>query len=361
MRLRQVVHHPGESLSSWLVRSSLFYGCDPLSLTSCIWGNWRPWTRDIDRGLSEKHLDEVVKWSGLSAVDITAMTLPSRTGCINSSSRSELADNTDWILPLSIRNRTCLNGYQYCPLCLEESESSFFRLDWRYSFSTACLDHLCLYRRTCPHCHVPVQFPRLSARHPGIAYCFNCDRALYEATPQLVPESALHFQRTALWATEQCHALSGTSRVTSQEWFSLCSYYIRLMRVASGRSEGRLARMLAGLGIQIPAGQTSLVPFEQLSAENRLCYFEAILPLLEHGLTCLPGLARESNLNRNTLLNCRLSPPEILATLLRSLPVRPVIRQTRSQPRLLAPHSRRAVLRHLEQLLRKINDGQYRH
>lgn len=361
MRLRHVVHYPGESLSSWLVRSSLFYGCDPLTLASCIWGNWRPWTRDIDRGLSPEHLDEMVKWSGLATVDITAMTLSSRTRCIIDSSRSRLTGNTDWILPLSIRNRTCLNGYQYCPLCLEDPESSFFTLDWRFSFSTACLHHTCLYRRTCPHCHVPVQFPRVSARHPGIAYCFNCDRALYEATAQLLPESALRFQTMALQAAERGQAISGTRRLTSQEWFSLCSYYIQLLRLASGRHEGRLARMLSGLGSQIPAGRTSLVPFEQLSAEDRLCYFEAILPLLEHGLTSLPGLARESNLSRNALLNSRLCPPEILATLLTSLPERHITHQTRAHPCALAPHSKRSVLRHLERLLRKVNDEQHKH
>lgn len=54
-----------ETLSSWLIRTALYQGCDPMVLSWCIWDKYRIWTIDFERNLPYEHLFALSKATGL--------------------------------------------------------------------------------------------------------------------------------------------------------------------------------------------------------------------------------------------------------------------------------------------------------
>lgn len=66
-----------EILSSWLVRSALAHGCDPLTLTGTVWPGKRFWTRDPDMKLSSEEAEKLSRYSGIQRNLLDASTLHS--------------------------------------------------------------------------------------------------------------------------------------------------------------------------------------------------------------------------------------------------------------------------------------------
>ena len=57
MKLWFVEPYDDELLSSWLIRTAIAQGCQPLTLTHKIWGkSWRPWTSDLDLNIDSEYL-----------------------------------------------------------------------------------------------------------------------------------------------------------------------------------------------------------------------------------------------------------------------------------------------------------------
>ncbi|WP_353961410.1 TniQ family protein [Rhodoferax lithotrophicus] len=56
---------PDEIISSWMVRTALMQGCDPMTLTFAVWPRWRIWTHDADRFANEDRLDRICVLSGI--------------------------------------------------------------------------------------------------------------------------------------------------------------------------------------------------------------------------------------------------------------------------------------------------------
>ena len=64
-----------ETLSSWLVRSALYQGCDPMVLSWRIWDKYRIWTIDFERNLPYEHLFALSKATGLGIDVLNEMLL----------------------------------------------------------------------------------------------------------------------------------------------------------------------------------------------------------------------------------------------------------------------------------------------
>lgn len=120
--------------------------------------------------------------------------------------------------------------HAYCPVCLQEDETPYFRIAWQLSFVTACSKHLVLLHDRCPRCGAPAWPGPLSsvnnfsrARRP-IECCLHCahdlreavcvtavaskltvaDRILIESSFDLGPSgSPLSEQMDALWVMVQ--------------------------------------------------------------------------------------------------------------------------------------------------------------
>lgn len=70
---------------------------------------------------------------------------------------------------------------RYCPLCLQES--GYYKLSWRFTHLTGCLQHNVYLLDHCGHCHTPVPLVPSPLR---IGICPNCDGDLRNCQTQSV-------------------------------------------------------------------------------------------------------------------------------------------------------------------------------
>ena len=114
---------PDELLSSWIIRNSVAHGSDPMGWVYGFWGEWRAWTRDIDRDLPGDKAARLARFSRLSPETIRAMTLaPAVERMLGKTPGVNQA--WPWVIPTGRRNRSVVGGLQFCPECLQGAGSS---------------------------------------------------------------------------------------------------------------------------------------------------------------------------------------------------------------------------------------------
>lgn len=143
--------HPGESLSSWLMRLSHANAQRLSYLTTHLTDNPNFWHSDPDRHLRAEIFPALTTATGLSEARLRELMLPQFVGTLFDRLHPQAA--TRWALPYAKRLYAGQRGGAvYCPRCLEEKSGPFLRLSWRLSFATVCPEHQLVLRESCPHC-----------------------------------------------------------------------------------------------------------------------------------------------------------------------------------------------------------------
>jgi Zn ribbon nucleic-acid-binding protein len=161
-----------ELLSSWLIRNSIANGSDPSYFSTAIWGQWRSWTIDFDRQISNNKLSELSRSSGLECDFLQSMTLLPTINKISPSHKTKLA-NWKWIIPIAGRNKTRVGGIHYCPFCLQDNPS-YFTKSGRLAWNTVCTVHNCLLISNCPECNTTISPHLVTYDKPDTHLCINC-------------------------------------------------------------------------------------------------------------------------------------------------------------------------------------------
>ncbi|MBK7465269.1 MAG: TniQ family protein [Betaproteobacteria bacterium] len=178
---------PDELLSSWIVRIAETNGIRLYTLTLGLFGDrLTPWHRDIDRLAPKWLLKAICAKTGTSYWDAYHATLTGyRTHLYP---RRQTSGQLRWILPVSVFGLD-RHGYgqQYCPLCLAEDDTPYFRRAWRVGFYTFCPVHVCMLSDACTECGAPVVLHRRDIGREicdskDIGHCQRCG-ADYRATP----------------------------------------------------------------------------------------------------------------------------------------------------------------------------------
>lgn len=344
---------PDEILSSWLARTALAQGCDPLSITSYIWPGWRAWTQDIDRGLTKDRLDLLSHCSKISKSFIHASTLESianATGNNRVNSRTYL----NWILPLGSRNRKRHGGPQFCPACLASDRYPHFRLQWRLAWHTVCPSHSIFLHDACPHCRTPIEYHRLEARDSRISICATCKYDLADSPREISPSSLMSFQRKADNIIKDGVGTYGNFALNSFNWFDLCKFVIRIGRLCArkGKKYTHFLQELNILEIDAFKSSTGLI-FELLPRVERSKIILNILPILDVGPINFARLANANNITIRTLKYISHDMPEIISNLILNKGNTVVSRKSKSCKNSY-PKDRQTVMRAWERLQRKI-------
>ena len=222
---------PDEILSSWLLRTALANGCDPLAFTGAVWPTQRVWALDLDRLPRAELLEILGALTGVPPSSLKRATLHPIAR------RLLLADPPDhqswpWILSVGSRNRRRIGRMQYCPLCLVEDESPFFRLQWRFAWHCVCVRHGCQLLGSCPHCNASLEPHRVKASG-HLEYCTTCGNSLCRGVPVQDALSCAQFLQVATDTTVQVAQATYLGSVISvQEWFAIIDSYIALVRRA---------------------------------------------------------------------------------------------------------------------------------
>jgi hypothetical protein len=272
---------PDELFSSWLVRSALANGCDSLAFTDAIWPKWRVWTIDIDREIPQERLELLAKSSGIPAHSLDASTLWSVASLICNRPLPK-KNFWSWILTLGARNRLRSGGLQYCPVCLAEDKSPYFRKYWRYAWHTACEKHGTILLDRCNVCRSAIQPHRLIAEAKTITICPVCGFDLRHGQAHVVAENTLSFQektdRVLLGQKLQLHNVD----VTAAEWFTIARLYWDLVRrIMDGRTESlnSLGRSIGLHHLNIRPGTLSIEQARTKDRHAMLCGVYLIMNL----------------------------------------------------------------------------------
>ena len=175
-----------EILSSWLIRSAIANGVDPIGYTNGIWFDYRAWTRDISRYLPDVKIKILASVSNLSCDDVYNLTLKSLLDPILSRNELHPKKAWKWVIPIGIRNRSRTNGLYFCPECLKD-KPLFFRKEWRLSWNFSCERHNILLHLNCPKCHTIFSPHLISYSNTDISKCQHCDFDL-KTSPHFPPD-----------------------------------------------------------------------------------------------------------------------------------------------------------------------------
>lgn len=314
----------GEPLSSWLIRSAMACGCDPLILCTSIWGRWRAWARDIDRSLDHVRILKLSEASGLDSQRLRASTLQQTLAQLLPSDAS-YAGCWPWVVARGTRNRRSHGGFPICPYCLDQDARPHLRLSWRLAWHVGCEHHGVCLLDFCARCGAIISPQMLTASSGGITACWRCGADLRESRPCTCDTKALAAQglADAVLAGDRGAALA--SEMSTFEWFSAARSVI---------SE-RWAVITAASGIE-PASSASGLRFELQNVCERHLRMRYLQEVIE---------ARHGDLRG-------VGAKEVLGVQRKRRARRRVQRSSPPQPR-----TRSAVMAEWARLLRRMGQG----
>lgn len=353
---------PDELLSSWLVRTALANGCDPLVLTGAIWPGWRVWSIDIDRNPGTENLAVLSAMSGISIPALKGATLHPVAKTILGE-EPPAKNQWPWILTVGARNRIRNGGMPFCPACLTADELPYFRLEWRFAWYVGCGKHRVQLLDRCPHCQAPIEPHRLNAESQRLTVCASCYHSLLDIpAPVPMEEKALTFQARVDDALRGNGLQVHGSPATIAEWFDAARYYESFLHRCLCTPHPALKDFSNRLGIEVQPDiidDIERTQFEQMGVPARAVMLSFIGRLMVLSENDLVGRLEASAITRRGYCSGRLRLPTTLEPISNRLPDKPrakrkTIAQASAATGLPLPKPRWAVERMMKQLKRKM-------
>jgi len=204
---------PNELLSSWLMRLSLANGLKLHIFAKLAFPGIEVWNRDIDKSASDELIRLLGMYTGKKEGEVIITTLKSYEGYLYERHTSNT--HSKWIMPLGIYHRIRRHyGLVFCPICLREDKTPYFRRHWRLSFSVVCEKHGIRMLDKCPECEAVIAFHRHDFKDRNyittsrITECYNCRFDLISSPLQIEEDNNL------------------TKFIFSLQWILRCGYIV---------------------------------------------------------------------------------------------------------------------------------------
>ncbi|MDN3436178.1 TniQ family protein [Pseudoalteromonas sp. APC 3356] len=225
--------YPDESITSWLIRSALDCGTEPLVFTGFYWSEYRLWTYDLDRGfesIEPQIYTDITSLSINDSVKLQSHSLYSILYEINGEN-TFINGSPKWIIPRSSRNRIHHIGQFFCPYCL--GEKSYLRNQWRLAWNFGCLKHNVLLKNKCNDCKTLYQPHLLSADNRHLNNCHKCGESLVTQQSTSLNQSQITaLKKLNITFKKDIGSCLGHS-VNKKTYFSVLRYFINLLRRAA--------------------------------------------------------------------------------------------------------------------------------
>lgn len=208
-----------ELLSSWMIRLAHAHGYKVERMCRVLFGRDHAlWSRDVDRLAPRGVLIKLCEITGTDPELARLTTLESYGGFL--SEEVHPGGHSPWILPLHIRHRQrTAPGLMYCPICLQDGETAYYRRPWRLAFVTVCTVHGVVLRDTCWQCGSPVMPHRVdigrcgaTPRDRSFVRCWRCGCKLSAGEVEPCDEYLQTFTRS-LEAVLECGFVNLGSRL----------------------------------------------------------------------------------------------------------------------------------------------------
>jgi len=186
-----------ELLSSWLARLAFSHNRKlSIFLSLFVRGEGNAIARaDIDYLYDEKLFNHLALKSRLAIQDIFNMSIHFDEGQLFINNINNLYP------PLQIRKLTDKrfhNGLMYCPKCLKEDKTPYFRKKWRYNFYNACPRHEVFLTDRCWRCYEKIDFSKI-VHLKELCICFKCQKDLRENIPISLQENYKYGLKAVKW------------------------------------------------------------------------------------------------------------------------------------------------------------------
>lgn len=344
-----------ELFSSWLIRSSLANGCDPLAFADAIWPKWRVWTIDIDREIPQEKLESLAKSCRVPIQELDGSTLWVTASRVSNKVLPK-KNFWDWILTVGARNRRRSGGLQYCPACLTDDESPYFRKYWRYAWHTVCEKHGVILLDRCHGCRGAIQPHRLSAEMKNVTNCPVCKSDLRSGETLLGVEHALIFQQTSDSILSGEEHTVHDKKVSATEWFAIARLYWDLVRrIIENRTES-LTTFGRSIGLQDLHLKPGMFSIEQARTRDRHTMLGGVYRIMNLPSIEIKKLLEVAAVTFQAFCPSRAQLPSTLGEIACGLKSSPVTRSRK--PKVVkndvrAPKSRKSVERMMRQLMDK--------
>lgn len=348
-----------ELFSSWLARSALTQGCDPLVLTGEMWGKWRIWTIDADRIYDEAIFRPVAHLSGNTVEAFKQNSLYPIASKIIGDTPPEKAI-WPWILALGARNTKRSGGLQYCPACLAEDAKPYFRNHWRLAWHTVCEKHQCSLLDHCHVCNAPIEPHRLLAEDRQLKFCATCKSDLSHAPDMRLALEALTFQRMAGNVILNVYGVFQQQQVNVADWFRLADFFVSMIRRENRSRAVVLHEFLSQISNSLPTDLSisTGTGIELLRTNERHKLFACLYQIMTVSKDEFERIALETNITRQAFCSQDDVLPEVLKPLYDLLPDNPKLRSRKIKRSRHQPRPRHEVVRMMARLERKLEMAQ---
>ena len=259
MKLWFVEPYDDELLSSWLIRTAIAQGCQPLTLTHKIWGkSWRPWTSDLDLNIDSEYL-QILLSNNMSQEQLLLLTLKNENKIINSRS-----PQVRWITKLGIRSLDRTGGLRFCPVCL--NQQAFLKKSWRLAWNVCCPQHRCLLQTICIDCSLPFSPHKLSYNRLDIRYCVRCGHDLSSQISLISSNEIFNVQRKLNSYITVGDRYSDNNLIVNNV-FDRCHFFLRFLNHACAIQTVSDIRLINDLNIEVSKKSRSSENVETMSPE----------------------------------------------------------------------------------------------
>ena len=346
---------PAESITSWLVRSALRHGCDPPALTLWLWPGWRFWALDGDRGIPEERLGALSGASGIPGEALRAATLPPIASRLQGEQLKTFSA-WPWTLTIGARNMKRNGGIQFCPTCLQEDVTPFFRLPWRFGWNIGCALHKTTLLDRCPECSATLTPHRLKADSAHAAVCATCKTDLRNTNSEPCSTDALNFQKAADKVALQGFGNCYNKTWNAATWFETADFLVGLIRRANRSPTQALNYLLRSNGVAIPRHIRPLpgARVERLRVQDRRDLLAGVWRFMTLETRQLRAALRASGITRQGWCEKGQSVPEPVARFVPELPESPQRRPYSPRERRTGPRPRHEVVLMMNRLARKL-------
>ena len=179
-----------EIFSSWLARICLGNVIKPHSLNQMLWPKDDIWTKDFDKYINIAIVESLSQLTGVSKTALEKTLLSRYKDFIYEN--FYISGRTPWVRELSkVHREAKAHGRLFCPLCLKEDKTPYYRIHWRTALSPCCLEHKTILASSCPNCSKPINYYRINLELNHIAFCQYCNTELSDSKPIYVNNNNL--------------------------------------------------------------------------------------------------------------------------------------------------------------------------
>lgn len=314
---------PGESLSSWRYRSALANGISRYPHHR----NDRPHS-DPDRIVSEHDGKWLSDLFALPVDDLKELTLDS--GLAKILDKTPRKKRLRWVLPhRPIETAAGSSRPMFCPLCLHEDETPYFRLTWRFAYMTHCKFHGIQLLDECPVC-LTSPWPSSAHRSPicpgqSLRFCQKCGADLGSVDSLSSPDRIPHRLREWVQNSTPLPRTEASDSEYLDLWY-VCQLLIR-------KSSAQMMKLaLERHGIYVSHNDLSADTFEALRVSDRSWLITAARWLMDrwpHNFLSVSRAAKLSRANMSGTLH--LASEEFRSLVSAHLTIRDHTRGTRDR------------------------------